>query len=109
MKTRSEPEVVEVSFSDPAGHLFRFSRYFDQTTAQWVRHGRFVESTGSGVVLSEGEYRHGREVGVWRDFYPSGKRAAEGEYLDGLEHGLWRFWDEDGNPERSVLYDHGVG
>lgn len=102
-----EPEIEEVTFTTPDGRVVRYSRYLNATRTAWIRHGRFIETSAAGVTLSEGEYRHGLEVGLWRDYYPSGIQASEGEYVDGLEQGVWRFWDEEGAREESILYDRG--
>jgi antitoxin component YwqK of YwqJK toxin-antitoxin module len=80
----SEPQTEEVVIETSDGRVLRYARYLNQSGTAWIRHGRFVESGSDGQVLSEGAYRHGLEVGLWRDFFPSGVKAAEGLFEDGL-------------------------
>jgi antitoxin component YwqK of YwqJK toxin-antitoxin module len=86
---------------------FRYARRVSDDGTKWIRHGRFVEYSKTGQVLSEGEYVDGLEQGLWRDFFPNGQLAAEGHYVNGQESGIWRFWNEDGSPERAVEYGNG--
>ncbi|MCA9592536.1 MAG: hypothetical protein KC776_04470 [Myxococcales bacterium] len=34
-------------------------------------------------------------------FYSNGRRESEGEYRDGKPIGVWRHWDEDGHPTKT--------
>jgi antitoxin component YwqK of YwqJK toxin-antitoxin module len=90
------------------GRTVRYFRYLNAEGTAWVRHGPFRDHSENGQVLSEGQYAHGKEVGLWRDFHPSGQIAAEGIYVDGGESGWWRFWNESGQEERKTFFVEGV-
>ena len=47
-------------------------------------------------MISEGSYKDGAEIGLWRDYYEDGQLAAEGRYENGLEVGDWKYWKRDG-------------
>jgi antitoxin component YwqK of YwqJK toxin-antitoxin module len=43
------------------------------------------------------EYRQRRiKVGLWTQWYKSGKKKSERHYKDGKAHGRWTSWSEDG-------------
>lgn len=56
-------------------------------------------------MISEGQYKDGKECGLWRDYHPNGQPAAEGCYLEGKEVGVWRFWSPDGTEEPSTNFN----
>ena len=87
---------------------WRYSRRLSADGTHWIRHGLFFAYTECGRLDSEGEYRDGKEEGLWRDYHVNGRIAAEGVYLGGKEEGVWRFFDADGKEEKSVVYQSGV-
>lgn len=100
-------DLPKVSIAAPDGRLLRYSRYLSPDGTS-VRHGAFVESFPNGQPASQGQYAHGQETGLWRDFYASGQVAAEGPYVEGKESGWWRFWDETGREEPTAFFRDGV-
>ncbi len=84
-----------------------YQRHWDVRGPAWVRHGGYTGFHPNGAPRTQGEYRHGREEGVWRDFHDNGNIACLGEYRLGKEQGLWRFFDREGNEERMVVYRDG--
>lgn len=47
----------------------------------------------NGNLASEGNYLHGLEQRVWRDYHENGQLASEGSYENGVEVGEWGFWN----------------
>jgi antitoxin component YwqK of YwqJK toxin-antitoxin module len=46
--------------------------------------------------------------GPYVEWYPSGKRAVEGEFKHGKKHGKWREWDESGKLLSERWFEDGV-
>lgn len=102
------PQLEQFAVVTADGRQLRSSRYLKEDGTTWVRHGGFVEAFPDGRTASQGQYEHGHETGLWRDFHPSGQVAAEGSYLEGKESGWWRFWDEAGREEPTVFFREGI-
>lgn len=106
-KTEENTLHIAEIFHDNGSIKFRYSRRMSEDKQMWIRHGLFVACHESGLVVSEGNYENGLEVGVWRDFYENGQLASEGAYISGKENGLWKFWSPEGKEEEPVTYANG--
>jgi antitoxin component YwqK of YwqJK toxin-antitoxin module len=51
---------------------------------------------GQGLKIAEGEYKDGKEEGLWTFWHDNGQKEKEGVFKDGKEEGLWTEWDENG-------------
>jgi antitoxin component YwqK of YwqJK toxin-antitoxin module len=98
--------ITEIPYDSGSIH-FRYSRMLSDDSTRWIRHGLFVEYSGSGTVLAEGRYVKGKEDGLWCSFHENGQKAAEGHYVAGKEEGTWNFWAPTGQQEQSVNYRSG--
>lgn len=59
-------------------------------------HGRLVEYSDTGKVITEGEYVNGLEEGVW--FVEVGDHHEEGVYEAGMKQGVWKhYYISNGN------------
>ncbi|GAB4376158.1 MAG: hypothetical protein Kow0075_03040 [Salibacteraceae bacterium] len=71
------------------------------------RHGKWVitgadeneEGYDADDIIAEGEYDNGRKVGVWKEYYPSGKLKAEITYVSGRPRGPYKRYYENGQVE----------
>ena len=62
----------------------------------------------SGRRMNEVGFRNGREHGFERDFYPDGKRWSEGRYVNGRLEGDWTLWAPDGNRRLQSPHEKGL-
>jgi len=108
VEPEDKKEIAERTVKLPDGRTLIYSCYLSETGAEWIRHGPFREILPSGVVVGEGEYKDGKESGIWRDRHDNGIVAAQGSYTLGLEQGWWHFWDDTGREERADFYRNGV-
>jgi antitoxin component YwqK of YwqJK toxin-antitoxin module len=54
-------------------------------------------------------YQGGQPEGLYRAFYPDGRRAQEGWFVNGLREGEWVFFTPDGQRDsRSGYYVAGA-
>jgi antitoxin component YwqK of YwqJK toxin-antitoxin module len=92
-------QIAQVPYEDGSVH-FRYERCLSADGTKWIRHGLFRAFHRNGQLASEGQYLHGQESGLWRDYHDNGRlAAAEGSFQSGVEIGTWRFWASDGTPE----------
>jgi len=54
--------------------------------------GIYKEWNLQGEKKSEGNYAHGKRVGLWTYFYPNKQIKSEGNYAHGKEVGLWTYF-----------------
>ena len=101
------------------------------TTGSYVRHGAYLSWYESGRQRTAGEYRHGRETGLWTtkyesgllmewheyqdgdlhglsvSYYPNRYKKHEGRYVRGEREGQWRSWHENGMLKEEGTYHNG--
>jgi antitoxin component YwqK of YwqJK toxin-antitoxin module len=56
--------------------------------------------TNENVLLSKGNYLHGKKHGYFEIYHPNGKLSCKGNYLNDRPIGQWEFFYEDESPER---------
>ena len=61
----------------------------------------------TGQLAYQGMYRRGKEEGVHERFYPNGQLERRGRYSIGSRHGRWDWFERDGRPLESRIYDYG--
>ena len=49
----------------------------------------------------------GLRVGLWRFWYPNGRKKTEGGFLNDQEEGEWRYWDENGKLVKRLAFRQG--
>lgn len=77
----------------------------NKTDAKGLKQGRWEKRSKDGkVILSEGEYKDGKQVGVWKYYYSSGKLYVEMEMLDNGKTGNTKVYDETGPLIAEGLY-----
>lgn len=83
----------------PNGNL-RISGFFDHGLfdSTWFYYDEY------GMKVGEGVFRKGS--GVQKGLSPSGKRMREINYVDNQKHGEERWFDEQGQVEKILIYEH---
>ena len=71
-----------------------------------MKTGKWKEQ--SGDVLSEGEYRNGRQVGEWTSYYSNGKLAFKGTFKAGYPDGEHCFYYRNGRLREIQSYSGGI-
>ncbi|MCB0757817.1 MAG: hypothetical protein KDC01_05115 [Flavobacteriales bacterium] len=70
-----------------------------------LRHGVWTSYFPDGRVRSRNEYREGKLEGLSTVFRENGALLYSGQHRNDKQVGEWRFHDEQGNLERTVVYD----
>ncbi|MGV9409186.1 toxin-antitoxin system YwqK family antitoxin [Nocardia sp. NPDC003693] len=92
LEYRGEPftgEVVETIGDQLLSQVF----YVDG-----VQHGADREWWADGPLKSEGEVRHGRAVGTFREWHHNGQLAREKQFNERGRLVSVTTWDDEGNP-----------
>ena len=50
----------------------------------------------NGQKMSEGNYKDGKEDGLWVHWHENGQKRSESNLKDGKENGLWLMWHKNG-------------
>lgn len=61
--------------------------WVEQSFAEGLLDGPFVERHRNGKLAREGTYARGRKTGTWRIWFESGQLEEQSEWRDGVEHG----------------------
>jgi antitoxin component YwqK of YwqJK toxin-antitoxin module len=69
--------------------------------------GRFYGWNENGQLAYEGEYKNGKQEGLWKILYSNGNPKYEGECKNGKEEGLWMEWYEDGQLQHEGEFKNG--
>ncbi|MBM4254510.1 MAG: hypothetical protein FJ147_01285 [Deltaproteobacteria bacterium] len=87
----------------------RYQRVLAADGTTWVKHGPTEEFfANEGWLFSRGEYRYGKQHGLWQDFHENGQLSTQGHFENGKEVGIWKNWDEHGHPEEPDEYTGGT-
>jgi len=72
-------------------------------TGHWKIYGNEKAFAGKGfaadAVAEEGDYEAGKKVGIWKQYYPSGKIKSEVEFKNGRPSGTFKNFYENGQVE----------
>ena len=71
------------------------------------RHGWHIAWHANGRRKEAGRYVDGRREGTWTRFWDFGGRRAQVNFEAGEEHGELVLWNELGEKEREIRYQHG--
>lgn len=55
-----------------------------------------------------GEFKNGKEMGMFTEYYTNGKKKNEGNYIHGAREGIHIEWYENGNKQSEIRYSNGV-
>ena len=66
-----------------------------------------LNDQGTSQMKSKGNYKDGKQDGMWISWYENGQKKCEGEYKDGLEVGVWIWWDESGQKQCDGEFEDG--
>lgn len=69
--------------------------------------GKYVEYFAGNVKLVEGEYKNGREEGLWTYYYPTGTVMVTMEYKNGEQHGKHELYSMNGVIARTATWVEG--
>ena len=58
-------------------------------------------------LLQQGNYKNGKEDGLWQTFSEKGSLLAEGHYKDGARDGLWQTFYQEGQLYKQGYYKNG--
>ena len=81
----------------------------DGRLTYWDKEGNVTktEEYKDGQKIYEGNWKHGKEDGLYTEWYENGQKEYEGNFIDGKEEGLWTWWDEEGNVTETETYKDG--
>lgn len=72
-------------------------------TGSWKIYGNEKAYAGKGyaadAVAEEGSFQDGKKIGVWKQYFPSGKVKSEIEYKNGRPSGTFKTFYENGQVE----------
>ena len=80
-----EPEVYE-------DELLERENYIDGKIEDSVLESYY----SNGQLLSKGNYKDGKESGLWELYHRNGQLWEKGSYVDGKKDGLFNYYSEDG-------------
>ncbi len=63
-----------------------------------------IGTLGCGQTREEGEYKDGKQEGLWTYWDENGQKTGEGEYKDGKREGLGTYWHANGQKSAEVEY-----
>ena len=66
-----------------------------------------LKLTIAAIVCSQLSEKQGKEQGEWIFFHANGKKWTQGEYKDGVQVGLWRMWNNAGDLLQEYYADNG--
>ena len=69
--------------------------------------GECYELHKNGEVLIIGNYKKGKQVGVWKTYYDNGQLDILGQYNNGKMNGKFKFYYKDGVLSRETNYKEG--
>jgi antitoxin component YwqK of YwqJK toxin-antitoxin module len=73
-----------------------------QRDGEWITY----DATGK-TPLTEEHYKHGKEDGIWKYWYPNGKLRQQVSFKDGVREGLATEWDDKGEKRFEATYAEG--
>lgn len=115
--------------TDTTGAAARADSIRRAEIADSLRDGHHVYRDPSGRAMIEGTMMGGLRQGVWTSYLPSGRVQSRNVYERGVPHGIttvfhpngvlyytgmqrrgkpfgeWKFYDEEGRPMKTVVYD----
>lgn len=74
-------------------------------TINGEKHGLWVAYFENGGVWSKNEFDHGIQHGTTLIFQKSGLTYYTGSYTNGERSGEWHFYDNTGEPSKTINYD----
>jgi uncharacterized protein len=60
-----------------------------------------------GKIKSEGDYKDGKKIGVWKYYHENGNLMQIGSYVDDKPEGIWKWYYENGKALREETYKNG--
>lgn len=60
----------------------------------------------NGNVSQTGDFKDGKNHGLWIWFYDNGKKQMQGAFQKGTRTGKWEFWDKEGNKIKESMYEN---
>lgn len=80
----------------------------DQDTLKAINKNAFNKFLyPDGSVQSEGFFKNGKPVGIWKNYYANGKLKSVGKKLAGLSDSTWTFYYPNGALQAQLLYTKG--
>jgi antitoxin component YwqK of YwqJK toxin-antitoxin module len=70
-------------------------------------HGEFREWWDNGELWKKGEYKDGKQVGLWEFRSRAGEVVKKGTFVDGRPDGQWSYLRKDGTLQRIESYANG--
>jgi hypothetical protein len=73
----------------------------------YFRHGKYLTHHSNGNKQYEGEYDHGKRIGLWIYWAEEGYKSSEDNYVKGKKHGMSRTWYSKGQLASEDEYVNG--
>ena len=71
-------------------------------------HGTYTVCNTHGVLLTQGEFKHGLKNGKWKTWYTSGELKEVENWKNGLKHDVQKYYSERGDIVKEIKYKNGV-
>ena len=63
--------------------------------------------TGWFIDAFKGNFKDGKEEGVWEYYHENGQLRSKGQLTDGVQSGYWEWFDEDGKLTKKGTFENG--
>lgn len=70
-------------------------------------HGAYIVCNIDGILLTQGEFKHGLKSGKWKTWYTSGELKKVENWKEGLKNDTQRYYAENGNLVKEEKYKKG--
>lgn len=71
-------------------------------------YGTYTVCNTHGVLLTQGEFKHGLKNGKWKFWYTSGELKVVENWKNGLQHDIQKYYSENGIIVKEIKYKNGV-
>ncbi|OVE82150.1 hypothetical protein BVY04_01830 [bacterium M21] len=78
------------------GKVLLEENYYVNRSGTIVPHGVTKRMFPDGTLRIQGEFKDGKSIGEWLEFYPDGKKKGSVMYKDGLVEGAFQAWYANG-------------
>lgn len=104
---KSDGNYIKRSFFPDTRTMIKYNEYMD--TGLYEKHGPEKIWTDKGVLISQGQYSDGNELGPFQNFNrKTGNLTNEGNYRLGEKEGTWKYYYPDGQLESQTQFKKGL-
>ncbi len=91
----------------PEGRLKLEYTYYLDKKGRKIEQGPFTKWHENGQIMIEGNFRDGKEEGIWKEFLRNGVIKTGGGYQGGVKEGLWIIYYPGGQKHFEGFYHNG--